>query len=107
MAINLDEIISSATSVDDMVAALQNETAAQLRTRQQTMKLAEAGQSALNPLQWLKGMLDPRSPSGTVANADAYRKYYMEAVSNNEAPMTLQEFLKTMETQRRTKNEGA
>ena len=93
MALNLDDIISQSNSVDDVVAALQNETAAQLRVRQQAAKIADAGQSALNPLEWLKGLIDPRSPAGGLANRDAYRKYYLDAIENGEEPMSQKEFI--------------
>jgi hypothetical protein len=106
MAINLDEIISSSNSVDDVVAALQNETAAQIQTRAQAKKLAQAGQSALNPLEWLKGMLDPKSPAGGIANRDAYRQYYLQTVGEGKDPITEKEFLKVMKDQREHKKEG-
>lgn len=105
MALNLDEIISSSNSVDDVVAALQNETAAQLKVREQARKIADAGQSALNPLEWLKGVIDPRSTSGIVANSDAYNKYYMDAVSKGEEPMSRKEFLDVMNKQQQQRQQ--
>lgn len=92
MSINLDEIISNSSSVDDLVKALAGEQQNNQKAAEQLMQLAEAGKGSLNPLQWLKEQVSPASTAGTVSNNEEYRRYQIQMQENGETPMSREEF---------------
>ena len=97
MSINLDEIISSSTSVDDLVKALAGEQQGTQKAAQQLMQLAEASRGSMNPVQWIKDNVSPRSTAGTLSNDSDYKQHVIQATENGEEPMTREEYNKMRE----------
>ena len=92
MSINLDEIISNSSSVEDVVKALAGEQESTKKAAEQLLQLAEASKGSMSPLQWLKDKVSPASTAGTLANDLDYKKYVIEANENGETPMSRQEY---------------
>ena len=92
MSINLDEIISSSNSVDDLVKLLAGEQQGNQKAAEQLMQLAEASQGSLNPIKWIKDRVSPGSAAGTLSNEPDYKRYVIEAQENGEKPMSRDEY---------------
>ena len=100
MAINLDEMISGATSVDDLLAVLTEESSASKKASAQLTKLAGAAEGVASSGSWLdklKSVITPTSAAGKLMTDELYKQYYIDATSNGEEPVSREEFLKALE----------
>ena len=101
MAINLDEIISSSNSVDDLLGALTQESAGATKTSAQLSQLYAAASGVANSGSWLdklKEAVSPKSAAGTVLYDQLYKKYYTDTIgSDSGEPVSKEEFIKAIE----------
>jgi hypothetical protein len=89
MAIDLDSIIAGSNSVDDVVAALQQEQQGTQKTAGQLQQLAEASKGTMSPLEWMKDKIGLSN-----INTDNYRNYYLKTQERGEEPMSKEEYMK-------------
>jgi hypothetical protein len=106
MAIDLDAIVAGSNSVDDLVAALSQESASNAKASAQIMQLAGAGQGSLAPLEWLKSKISPGSTAGKLNTRQLYLKYVTDATSNGEAPISSEEFEKRLQDEANKANKA-
>ena len=97
MAINLDEIVAGSNSVEDIVKALTAESESASNASKQMMSVADAAVGSLNPLNWIKGVISPKSTAGTFTTDQAYKKHYTDSLENGEEPLSKEDFIKEME----------
>ena len=108
MSINLDEIISGANSVDDLLSALKTESAGATKTSAQLSQLYAAAEGIGNSGGWLdklKEAVSPRSTAGVLQYDNLYKKYYTAQISAGNEPVSKDEFIKAIE-ERKTKQRG-
>jgi hypothetical protein len=99
MAINLDEIVAGSSSVDELMKALSAESESSTVASKQMLQLAQAAQGSLNPLNWLKSKVSPRSAAGILSTDQEYKQYYIDTASQGDEPLSREEFLKQKQMQ--------
>ena len=109
MATNLDQIISGSNSVDDLLAALQTESAAAKQSSAQLQKLYAAADGVASSGNWLtklKEAITPTSAAGKMQYQKEYNDYYIDMTSQGETPVSREEFLKRIEQNKSSKQTG-
>jgi hypothetical protein len=100
MSINLDELISSSNSVDDLLGALKSESAGATKSSAQLSQLYAAAEGVSNSGSWmdkLKEAVSPKSTTGTLQYDALYKKYYTDTLGSDQEPVSKEEFIKAIE----------